>query len=270
MIVSRFSGRLGNQMFQYACGRCCALRNKTELKIIKKSGLQIVDVFPKIKLDILNKGERSNVTKNKKIYPRVCDYGNPYGFRKDIIISNLGNIFLKGYWQNHKYFEDYKDFILDQYIFKVDNLSGNETVLEIKRSNSVSVHFRFGDYLVKSYHSCTDKDGFLYYKKAIRYIQKYVDNPKFFVFSDDMKYMHKHVDWFKDIKNVVYVTGNKNQVDLELMSLCKHNIMANSTFSWWAALLNKNTNKIVIYPEIWVARNRPLINYIEGWLRIDN
>jgi hypothetical protein len=142
---------------------------------------------------------------------------------------------------------------------------------KILSTNSVSIHIRCGDYLSPKYISiyggiCTIE----YYKRAISYILQTVDNPVFFIFSDD-------IEWTKDnitINNAIFVSNNKginSFLDMYLMSICKHNIIANSSFSWWGAYLNKNKNKKVIMPNRWFNSKLPDPNVFDSkWIKLSN
>ncbi|MFI3202512.1 MAG: alpha-1,2-fucosyltransferase, partial [Eubacteriales bacterium] len=115
---------------------------------------------------------------------------------------------------------------------------------EMKCQNSVSIHIRRGDYVGTNFDRVTIE----YYKKAVEHIQNIIDDPKYYIFSDDIDYV---TDNFKWLDNQVIVTNNRvenSYCDMQLMSMCKHNIITNSTFSTWGALLNKNANKVVCYP----------------------
>jgi hypothetical protein len=139
-----------------------------------------------------------------------------------------------------------------------NKLKGKNLVIasEIKMKNSVSIHIRRGDYLhnkknTSLYATCNSK----YYFEAIKIINSSVEKPFFFVFSDDIPWAKKI---FKNMRNFKFITGNCGElsyIDMQLMSLCKHQIIANSTFSWWAAWLNKNDNKIIISPKNWFLKN---------------
>ena len=131
----------------------------------------------------------------------------------------------------------------------------------------MSVHIRRGDYvkLQGIYGNiCTTE----YYKKAIELINQIVEQPTFFFFSNDMKWTR---DTFGEKNNYFYVEENdedKGYIDLRLMSVCKHQIIANSSFSWWAAYLNNNLEKKVICPSRWInAKETPDI-YCDGWTLI--
>lgn len=159
-----------------------------------------------------------------------------------------------------KYFK-FKDIPYDEF-------SNDNYLKDIKTSESVSIHVRRGDYLSEQYSSKFIALGEDYYKKAVDYIKKNVENPRFFIFSDDAEYIGKAFSW---LENKVIVTGNdgdKSYRDMQLMSKCKHNIIANSTFSQWGAILNSNPKKIVVYPEKYMVGCDTEIKRLPGYVRI--
>lgn len=157
----------------------------------------------------------------------------------------LNTIFFDGYWQNKKYYKELKNWIEFKAI-ELDDLN-KKILTKIIKTESVAIHIRRGDYL-----KLLDKNGLItkeYYMDAISLIKNRYSNPSFFFFSDDIEWVKEN---FKE-KDSVYVTwntGNKSYLDMYLMTFCKANIIANSTFSYWGAFLNKN-NPVVIYPKIW-------------------
>ncbi len=170
------------------------------------------------------------------------------------VLSAKGNIVLWGYWQTEKYFADIAPDISKEFSFK-EKLSGEaaEIAKKIKNTNSVSIHIRRGDYAkFKNVKKIVGDTDISYYGRAISYIAELVSKPHFFVFSDDIAWCRENVRipfpaTYLDEKTA----GPKNAYHLELMSLCKHNIIANSTFSWWGAWLNQNQGKIVVAPKKW-------------------
>ncbi|MDR4057052.1 MAG: alpha-1,2-fucosyltransferase [Phocaeicola sp.] len=172
------------------------------------------------------------------------------------------HLFQAGYFLDKKYYDentiDFKHLLLSE---------KNQSLLkDIQNSNSVGVHIRRGDYMTKQNlvifgNICTQK----YYHDAIRIITEKVNDAVFYVFSDDISWVQTHLD----IPNAVYVnwnTGESSIYDMYLMSSCKYNIIANSTFSYWAARLNKKTN-MVIYPSKWYNTFTPDI-FPESWCGI--
>ena len=173
--------------------------------------------------------------------------------------------YIQGYWHNEKYFRDIRDQIIETYSFKTPTGKNLETLNIISQTNSVSVHIRRGDYINHSYlgNVCSNE----YYLKAISTMTKLINNPIFFFFSDDIAYCKSN---FK-IPNAHFINwnmGNESYWDMFLMSSCKHNIIANSSFSWWGAWLNKNPKKKVIGPSIWNKRDKYFDVLPNSWMKI--
>ena len=265
MIIIKLNGGLGNQLFQYSLGRKLSIKNsdvfKLDLSDFTKDNprsyslgeFNIIENFASD--EDINKIKKSGVwkliNKLKPYYKRTIIKYKGYDFDPNILKLS-GNFYLDGYWQSEKYFQNIENMIRKEITLK-KSLSSKYTELidKIKNSDSVSVHIRRGDYLSdkisKIYAMCPIE----YYYKAIEKITGHYPNPHFFIFSDD-------INWVKQNLNIpypkIFVSGEneiKNYEELILMSLCKHNIIANSSFSWWGAWLNKNTDKIVISPDKW-------------------
>jgi len=178
--------------------------------------------------------------------------------------------YLDGYWQSENYFKNYRNDILKLFQFPKLNTEYNNIEQNISKTNSVSVHFRRGDYstnkYIKSVHGIC---SFEYYKKAINFVYRKQKNIKLFLFSDD-------VNWVKNNFHTKFefeIVKTKSAIDdMQLMSLCKHNIIANSSFSWWGAWLNQNATKIVIAPKKWFAdteKNKQTKDLIpKDWIQI--
>lgn len=168
----------------------------------------------------------------------------------DISIYNKdNNFYFKGYWQSEVYFPDDLDFL--SIFFEKDCLnSKNKKILdEMQKEESVSIHIRRGDYLDNYLHGNISNKTYIF--NSIEYICQHVENPVFYVFSDDIEWCKKNL--CKSEWNMKFITGNEMCVenDMLMMSSCKHNIISNSSFSWWAQKLNKYTEKMVISPEYW-------------------
>lgn len=170
-------------------------------------------------------------------------------------IKKHKNVYLFGYWQSEKYFKDVIPDLKNTFSFPIQKLSNQnkELLAKIKETNSVSLHMRRGDYLNKDVDRikggiCTTA----YYQQAIREMRGLNEMPTFFVFSDDIEYAKSELD-FKNCEThfVSWNTSEDSFWDLYLMSQCKHNVIANSSFSWWGAWLNDNVDKRVIAPKIW-------------------
>ncbi len=268
MIIVNLKGGVGNQLFQYALGRKLAIKNNSILKL-DVDGLdranKIGDIYRPFALDAYNiKKEIANAEEIKMIKYQygILSKGWRWFSAKILKKTNIlfdstvldwtGNIYLDGYWQSPNYFSDIRNVLLQELTLTAF-LSPNAAIFseKISETNSVSLHVRRGDYVknprvLKEFGVCSIE----YYRLAIKKIETLVDSPTYFVFSDDM-------DWVKENlplgDNVIFVKGENiaDTEELVLMSKCKHNIIANSSYSWWGAWLNQNVNKTVVAPTPW-------------------
>jgi len=268
MVTSKILGGLGNQMFQYAVGKNLALKNKTELSLDLNELLNrqtVVDyTLRDFELDVFNIDYKIFKKKDQsRLRSKVSQILCPIIFVKEQnflydneIIKKKGNLYLDGYWQNERYFKDIRNIILQDFTFKTPpNYLNNQLINSIASANSIAVHVRRGDYIsnhnANSYHGICTKE---YYTNAFNIIKSKVDNPTFFVFSDDLKAAKEILDFESNIVLVDINSNGKNADDLRLMIGCKHNIIANSTFSWWGAWLGTNSDKLVVAPKCWFAK----------------
>jgi hypothetical protein len=181
------------------------------------------------------------------------------------------NTYLSGYWQSEKYFRNIKEHLVEELsLFNLPSVENEKYLIEIFNTNSVSIHIRRGDYINDT--SAINTHGFCgldYYVNSISFIESKLSNPTYFVFSDDIDWARHNI---KTKKNIFFIDTNfdKPEEDLRLMLNCKHNIIANSSFSWWAAWLNQNKEKIVITPKKWFADSKKSsIDLIPSeWLKI--
>lgn len=268
MIITALKGGLGNQMFQYALGRTLSLKNDDVLKL-DTTGLsranEIGDIYRPFALNAFNI-EASIATPEESVrlkYPkgslskvwRKFEFKvlrkQHVGFEPDML-KKRGDLYLDGYWQSPKYFESIRSTLLQDFTLRTPMSNSAESMANrMKATTSVSVHIRRGDYVANpkvaaAYGPCTET----YYKNAVAEVIKHVASPTWFIFSDD-------IDWVKDNLNfpgtVIYVSGEaaNDQEELLLMASCTHNVIANSSFSWWGAWLNQNPEKIVVTPSPW-------------------
>lgn len=180
-----------------------------------------------------------------------------------------GDVRLDGYWQDERYFSDIRNKLLDEFTFKKAPDARNLEALScIKSVNSVCVHVRRGDYvtdLPKEFGICDTG----YYLRAFDYIRGRVDNPVFFVFSDEPEWAASHFPRMERLRIISHNTGKNDPEDMRLMMHCRHFIIANSSFSWWGAWLAKSEDKIVIAPEVWfVASKYGSHRAPDSWLRL--
>jgi hypothetical protein len=247
MKIIKLQGGLGNQLFQYAYGRSLEIMGKRIVFDVSFFGgnRPRVDTAWKFKLENFN-------IKTKAIFSGKKHYFHDLFIR---IKRRLG-FSVESYFQSEKYFENIKDAIREE--FKLKNpISSESQKWSEKIKNSlmpISLHIRRGDYIsnpkTKEFHGVCDTE---YYKKAIELLNKKIGKFDIFVFSDDIDWAKKNINF---TKNIYFVSNSKmpDYEELYLMSLCKHNIIANSSFSWWGAWLNQNPDKIVLAPKNWFAK----------------
>jgi len=284
VLIIRVAGGLGNQMFQYALYRSLInkgrdayidlnwfrknnIHNGYELKrvfniIVNKSTDKMVELLDGDDFSIIGKMKKKLHLTTDKIYYAEGEKALIYIPE----IFSFENKYLSGYWQSEKYFWDLKNDIKKDFTFPAINDFNNMKLMEeMRKVNSVSVHVRRGDYQSeKLFKNICNAD---YYKRALYLIDRIVKDAKIYVFSNDIK-------WCKDVfsdYNVNYVENNvKNNsyIDMHLMSLCKHHIVANSTFSWWGAWLGEYENTYVIAPQRWHNGKMSEDIIPKRWIRI--
>jgi hypothetical protein len=221
------SGRLGNQMFKYAALRGIAAYHNFDFSIPFSDGKDEWNDHQL--LNIFNLSEKLKIEHNETSL-NVKEKG--YAFDPELFYLCSDGVDLDGYFQTEKYFKHIKDKILNDFTFKF--------IPNLPTENYISIHVRRGDYLHQTnHHPVCDVE---YYNEAISLINENL--PKI-IFSDD-------IEWCKDnIKADFYSENTKNYEDLYLMTRAKHNVIANSSFSWWGAWLNQNPDKIVVAPKNW-------------------
>ena len=163
------------------------------------------------------------------------------------------DIKMAGYFQSEKYFINNRKKILD--LFSIDDETNDYLKTkygDILNENTCSLHVRRGDYVkLRGFHPTQSIE---YYKKSVKHIG---EDSHFLIFSDDIKWCKKNLSF---IKNKTFIEGNTDYQDLYLMSMCKNNIIANSSFSWWGAWLNKNRHKKVVSPKVWFGKKNKHLN----------
>jgi hypothetical protein len=278
-------GGLGNQMFQYAAGLSAAERLGTEL-IMDLSwfdSLEEVDTPRFYELDnfnlnqeFINKNDfalKNDGFKNRIINLRKKQlnyYKEPQFNYSDNFLNIKNNTYIEGYFQTEKYFNSIRGDVIDSFTLKNKASAESSKIIDqIKNSDSVSLHVRRGDYVSnKNANKFHGLIGETYYKKAIALINKKIKNPKYFIFSDEIEWVKNSFDL---PKNSVYITHNKSGIeDMRIMIECKHNIIANSSFSWWGAWLGQAKDKVVIAPKQWFLHNNTNISDVipERWSQI--
>jgi hypothetical protein len=272
MIIINLTGGLGNQMYQYAFGRYVSIKHKTKLKYHftnalfntqREFSLDVFNIQASVATDsdLKEYGVNRNNYFNRVLYLLDERYG--IQFNKNIITQRIPYIFneslrncpnnryIQGYFADERFFKGIEDIILKDFTSKKPLDQKNIKIIgEIKQTNSVSIHVRRGDLVSNKANSISN--GFIgldYYIYAINKIKKTISYPHFYVFSDDIPWCKENLTMLIDDASFInHNTGTASYKDLLLMKECKHNILANSTFSRWSAYLNSNKNKVIITP----------------------
>ena len=273
MVIVKLYGGLGNQLFQYAMARRIAVDTRSLLKLDASTGFENDFYKRTYSLNHFNVFEHFAAPEDIV----GLQYVKEKHFHFDPEVLNLSDsVYLDGYWQSEKYFKSIEDIIRDELTVKEPLKDANLRIAsQMAATNSVSIHFRrlYGVSCGK-----VDTQGFNihgsipldYYYRCIERLTQTVKDPHFFVFSDDP-------GWVRDNLKLPYPTmvianngEDKDYEDLRLMSLCKHHIIANSTFSWWGAWLNRRKDKMVFTPEPWFnAAEHDVKDLIpEQWMKI--
>lgn len=270
MVTVKLMGGLGNQMFQYAIGRSLAhdLGEELYLDVSFYDRRHSLDTTPRhyelfhlnVKGNVVRRGIISrmlmlfleNLVKkcpfiyHKYILEKKLDY-NPS------IINKEHNLYLDGYWQCEKYFL-HNEAIIRQDL-QVITLQSNANMRWselISRTTSICLHVRRGDYVTNAAANSTHGlCSLAYYYESIKYISEMVQNPVFFVFSDDLEWTKTNISIPYEVHYMDQNGPDEDYEDLRLMMQCKHFIIANSSFSWWGAWLGNYVDKIVVCPKNW-------------------
>ncbi len=274
MTIIKLTGGLGNQMFQYATGLAVAIHNEDTLLLdISHYKNQSLKDTPR-EFELSNFAISSDKFTTVQTHPIVAFIKkvknkllpkNPYKFDANV----FGSYVLEGVFQNELYFVDIREQILKEFRLKVESQKVIETKKYIQSIKSVSVHIRRGDYVsnihANTYHGVTTSS---YYKKAYDEITKKIGlDFTLFVFTDDVVWVQSNIN-FHPNTFIISNNGFTSAEELTLMSLCNHNIISNSSFSWWAAWLNENPNKIVIAPQQWTAKKIENDIIPKTWIKI--
>lgn len=296
MILVRLMGGLGNQMFQYATALRLAHKNHTSLKLDASvyENMAAIDTPRQYELSVFAiEAELATAQDLARVVPPaqrrslaqrikhrlgvgsdIFIYGEAGSSFQPLTLQLPDNTMLVGWWQNEKYFKDIRNTLIAEFTPKVSLSKTSATFLKRIEAieNSISLHVRRGDYVsnphANVHHGLTPLE---YYGAAVEYIRRYTKDPHFFVFSDDITWCKQNLDLGKDATFVIGNDGVQAYEDLILMSHCHHNIVANSSFSWWGAWLNDNSDKVVIAPQVWYQNeqaNSETEIVPEDWVRL--
>ena len=278
MVIVRLNGGLANQMFEYAMARTVAHRRRTSVRLdfqyleadrkrCYSLGAWNVNVTPASNLDYLRlrlAGKwRRMLKRSGPYYSEPYVYEQSFSFDPDALKASR-HCLLIGYWQSEKYFKEIEPIIRQEFTLRTEpSAQTQHTARAIRASSSVFLHIRRGDYVGepetnKIHGACTMQ----YYQNAAAHIARAVHHPHFFVFSDEPLWVRENLKLpFKmtivdhNPPGDSHAPGREHE-DMWLMTLCRHAILANSSFSWWGAWLNPERNRIVIRPKRWAQDTR--------------
>lgn len=293
MIIVRMLGGLGNQMFQHAVGTALARHHSCELRwdlsayafaesqrsfeLQRVFGLDLPRADESAFRSLLGwRGQRAVRTLFNQ---RYLTWARPSAYVIEPHFqfwpgfwSQPSSSYLDGYWQSARYFEATNRAIREAFTFPIGLSNLNQAVAnQIESCNSVSIHVRRGDYMTNpstnQYHGCCSP---AYYTRATREMSDQLDDPHFFVFSDDPEWAQTNLALPAPCTFIAHNQGDASYNDMHLMSLCRHNIIANSSFSWWGAWLGASPDKLVIAPKQWFKNG--LIDtsdlYCSDWVQL--
>lgn len=289
MFVVWLEGGLGNQMFQYAAARRLAVKHNT--KVYLDDYMLKRDKLRAYALDVFNiKGERLPVVRKciirkfkKESSPRIFwkwsghvfkQKPMQYVYEKDLrfepeFLDLPDNVYLHGFRQCERYFADIEDIIRQDFTLRKPlSETASKWQKEINNSNnSVSLHVRRGDYVGCNKHYVPLME---YYQKSISMLQERFGDLNIYVFSDGLQWTKENIKFEHSTHYVDLGKDGKDYEEMFLMSQCEHNIIANSSFSWWGAWLNNNAQKMVFAPSVWFADDEYDATDIvpDSWIKI--
>ena len=288
MFIVQFGGGLGNQMYEYAFyKKICKVYDRNRVTAYWDSGwdhygYELEKVFD-IHIPFATPGQVGKYSnycpRNRKkywLYKRLFNmrsrvFGDKESFIKQdddteyypevFELSPLRSYYLRGVWTNELYFRDIKEEVISSFTFQNIDTRNEKLAEEMAETQSVSIHLRnyiHGEYLL----------GRDFYAKAIKIIKEKIPGARFYVFSDDLNKAQEVLDGVTEYQPIDINKGPNSYLDMMLMSRCRHNIIANSTFSFWGAYLNRNPDKIVIGPATTYDENCKNCLSCEGWIKL--
>ena len=293
-VVVKLEGGLGNQFYQYAVGKALARASNAAFLVLDRMDspndsrrhnhlglfncqarkVSLISRFVFRLLFVKKWGIGKKLRKNSsKIYPITLVHDPETGYHPTILDNKFGSVLLLGYWQSYKYFDALRAELIEEFTLKSPPTSEENADLlqKINSTPSIAVHIRRGDYVnvshfLENFGTCS----LSYYRQAIKYIADHVDHPEFYVFSDDPDWAEANLIFSHPVKFVRNNLGVSDYEDFRLMKECKHFIIANSSFSWWAAYLSSFPAKMVLTPDRWFI-NDPMAmedRIPTDWVRI--
>lgn len=273
MIYVRINGGLGNQLFRYAAGRALAERNRAPL-VLDLSWYRVEQTPPRrFVLDKLKVAGRLatwwekiglNQARNAPgriaraiqllptFFPKLRHIKNDRMEFQPEIYNAQGDLYLDTDCQSERYFKNIEPLLREELTLKSPTIFFSETKKKMEECNSVALHIRRGDY-VWNPKVTNGTMPLSYYEEAADFIASKAHSPTFFVFSDDLSWAKENLKIPYQMEFVTHPTDARDWEELFLMAACKHQIIANSSFSWWGAWLNQNPAKTVCAPKRWFA-----------------
>lgn len=273
MVTFYAQGGLGNQLFQYATARQLAFARRAALTVdlswyrdppsgVTPRVFDLFDIFP----DLIETSERDRLYL-RFLRGRMGRLLAPFSKHETIREAGFayspqlerasGEAYLVGYWQSERYFLDIAEDLRRELISKAPDFCPTELLSQLSTEATVSLHVRRGDYVTNTsaaiHHGTCGPE---YYAKAIRHISQRISSPRFVVFSDEIAWARENIQL---PSNAIFVDSDTETPairDILLMASCRHNIIANSSFSWWGAWLG-NQDRIVLAPSTWFSSGKP-------------
>jgi Glycosyl transferase family 11 len=282
-VVVKVRAGLGNQFFQYAAAR--ALADRLACRVVLDTSIYWPDSLRKfslldynIRASMLYPFERLRLNKRSRLVSRagvklnalfrstvlenamtVEDPGRQHVV--DLPTSTDRPIYLKGYWQDYRYFRDDADAIVEDLQPRRLAASVRKQVREIEACESVAIHVRRGDYIGQEYFGLCGMD---YYEAAVAHVAARVRSPVLFIFTEDPAWVREHCSFGFPTHVIAGSTWNPVD-DFFLMSRCRHKILANSTFSWWAPILGSYPDSVVVSPKTWFHGEKDWTPALAHW-----
>ncbi len=290
MVIVRLNGGLGNQMFEYAMARTVAHRRRTSVRVdllslnadrkrcyalgaFKVQGkfasdIDLLSIRIAARLDRIFKPSKPYYAQRVVREQSICFDGDALRAPRHCLLI--------GYWPSERYFKEIADVIRQDFTLRDEpSVKTGDLSRAVRGTNSVFVHVRRGDYVHDSASNQAHGTCSLeYYQQAACYVARLVHQPHFFVFSDEP-------DWVRRNLNLPFAmtivdhnppgdarTPGREHEDLWLMAQCRHAILANSTFSWWAAWLNPERSRIVVRPKRWATDRRFEPEIPDDWIAL--
>ena len=292
LVISKIIGGLGNQMFQYAAGRALAERHGVPL-CLDLSGFQGYRLHQGFELNRVFRCETSTADTDLlrtqlgwragRLAQRILRRP-PFAIfrgRRLVVEPHFHywagifdapcDCYLNGHWQSEKYFKGIEKIIRSDFTFRTEPEGENEELArQIAGTQAVSLHVRRGDYVSDAKtRAVLNLCSLEYYQSAIRLIAEQVEHPHFYIFSDDIDWVKSNLMLTFPCSFIDYNRGKESYNDMRLMSLCRHHIIANSSFSWWGAWLGKNPEKIVMASRRWFVDGRSDRDLVpDKWVRL--